>query len=322
VLRLASSWVWDCWVADDAERYHLFFLKASRALLDPERRHRRASIGHAVSSDLHTWQELPDALVAADAPAYDDLATWTGSVVRADDGSWRMFYTGLSQRDDGLRQRVVAARSDDLVVWERLPLVLEADPRWYEMLDRSIWYDQAWRDPWVFRDPDGDGWHMFLTGRAAATEPRGRRAPWEPRERGVVAHATSPDLETWQVRPPLSEPGGGFGQLEVPSVQVVDGRPVLVFSCLATEMSDARRASDGGGGIWAVPADSLTGPFDLSRATLLSDHRRYAGHLVQDRAGKWVLVAFQNVDDDGVFVGVVADPVPVGWAGDRLVVTE
>jgi len=26
VLRLADDWVWDSWVADDGERYHLFFL--------------------------------------------------------------------------------------------------------------------------------------------------------------------------------------------------------------------------------------------------------------------------------------------------------
>ena len=84
-------WVWDFWLADDGERFHLFFLKASRALLDPERRHRRASIGHAVSEDLRSWTELADALVADDAPAPDDLATWTGSVVRGPDGRWRMF---------------------------------------------------------------------------------------------------------------------------------------------------------------------------------------------------------------------------------------
>jgi len=42
----------DFWFADDGERYRLFFLRAPRALGDPELRHRRASLGHAVSTDL------------------------------------------------------------------------------------------------------------------------------------------------------------------------------------------------------------------------------------------------------------------------------
>ncbi len=33
VLALRDDWVWDSWVADDGENYHLFFLTAPRALL-------------------------------------------------------------------------------------------------------------------------------------------------------------------------------------------------------------------------------------------------------------------------------------------------
>ena len=39
MLRLAASWVWDFWFADDGDRYHLYFLYASRALRDPDARH-------------------------------------------------------------------------------------------------------------------------------------------------------------------------------------------------------------------------------------------------------------------------------------------
>jgi len=42
MLRLPDSWVWDFWFADTGEAYHVFFLRASRALKDPHRRHRRA----------------------------------------------------------------------------------------------------------------------------------------------------------------------------------------------------------------------------------------------------------------------------------------
>ena len=30
---------------------------------------------------------------------------------------------------------------------------MAADPRWYEKLG-GPWFDEAWRDPWVFADPD------------------------------------------------------------------------------------------------------------------------------------------------------------------------
>ena len=44
-LHLADHWLWDHWICDVGDRYHLFFLRASRALHDPERRHFRASMG-------------------------------------------------------------------------------------------------------------------------------------------------------------------------------------------------------------------------------------------------------------------------------------
>ena len=73
MFTLPDSWVWDFWFADDGERYHLFFLYASRALHDPHARHYRASIGHAVSTDLRNWERVADALVRiAEGAASDD----------------------------------------------------------------------------------------------------------------------------------------------------------------------------------------------------------------------------------------------------------
>jgi sucrose-6-phosphate hydrolase SacC (GH32 family) len=311
MLRLAASWVWDFWIADDGDRYHLFFLKASRALLDPDRRHWRATIGHATSTDLRTWTEHADAVIPDDSPAFDDLATWTGSVVREDGGRWRMFYTAVSRSEGGINQRISSVVSDDLFTWHREPgrQILEPDPRWYETAETRQWPDQAWRDPWVFREHGT--WHMLITARANHGDPDNR---------GVIGYASSPDLQTWTVQPPLSQPGAGFGHLEVLQTVRVEGRTVGVFSCLGSELSRNRSAEDPVGGVWAFPADSLTGPFRTEESYRITDERLYVGRLVEDRAGQWQLLAFRNLDEHGNWVGEITDPQPVAWVDGRLAI--
>src|SRR4029450_1112654 len=93
MLRLPGSWLWDFWLADDGDRYHLFFLFAPRALQDERRPPHRAPIGHPVSEALRNWVQVGDVVAASEPPAFDDMATWTGSVVRGDDRGGRV-YTG------------------------------------------------------------------------------------------------------------------------------------------------------------------------------------------------------------------------------------
>jgi beta-fructofuranosidase len=309
VLQLPSSWVWDYWLADDGEQYHLYFLKASRALLDPNRRHWRATVGHAISTDLREWTEVADALVPSDGPAFDDLATWTGSVVKAPDGTWRMYYTGVDRAHRGQVQRIGAASSKDLYTWERTGTepVTAPDGRWYELLSSGEWKDEAWRDPWVFADPDGNGWHMLITARSRHGESI---------QRGVVGHAWSRDLASWTVEPPLSTPGSGFGQLEVLQVEAVEGRPVLIFSCESAELAPGVHAEAHSGGIWAVNLDKLTGPIDITAAYRIHDESLYVGRLIQDRCGHWKMLAFRNHQADGTFGGFIVDPLHVSWGDD------
>ena len=135
-------------------------------------------------------------------------------------------------------------------------------------------------------------------------------------DRGIVGHATSPDLENWELKSPLSQPDAGFGQLEVLQVEEVNGRPVMLFSCLHTEMSQERRTAGQLGGVWSVPIDQVTGPFDITKAQRLTTEAAYSGRLVKDPTGRWVMLAFRHIDDGGSFVGEIADPVPVVWNED------
>ena len=77
-------------------------------------------------------------------------------MVRGDDGLWHLFYTGTNHAEDGLKQRIGHATSTDLHNWSRVGdgLALDIDER-YEDYAPGHWHDQAMRDPWVMRDPEG-----------------------------------------------------------------------------------------------------------------------------------------------------------------------
>jgi beta-fructofuranosidase len=305
VFDLHDDWVWDFWtIRDDATpaRHHLFFLHAPRTLGHPDLRHLNARVGHAVSTDLRGWTRLPDALSPQTPPAFDDLATWTGSAVRGPDGRWWLFTSGLSSQDGGLAQRFGAATSTDLHTWTRTDLVSEADPRWYAVRDYRG--ETHWRDPFVVAGPEG--WHLYLTAKASPES-------WpEPRGNGVVGHLTSPDLRTWTIHPPLGGPTGRFDQLEVISLAEVDGRWALLFSCLGREVVGG---AEGAGGVWSVPVDGPGAPVDLDRAVRLTSEDLYVGRVVDTDEGPRFL-AFENRGAQGGFTGGVVDPVPIAWRTD------
>jgi beta-fructofuranosidase len=304
-------WFWDSWPVADGDDRHLFYLQAPRSLGDPNDRHFNASIGHAVSPDWQSWTILPDALAAAPSPAWDDMAVWTGSVVRDDHGRWRLFYTAVSHRESGRVQRIGHAESDDLITWKRTSTepLLCADPRWYETLDRMDWREEAWRDPWVFRDPDGDGWHMLITARAL-TGPRFGR--------GVIGHARSADLDHWEVQPPFTDTAG-FGQMEVAQVKLIDGHAVLTFCCLAQDLSAERRQATPVVGMWSAPGESLLGPFDVAAARPFDDPSIYAGHLVDLVNGGPGLLGFADDRGHSTFDGAIPPPARIVLRTDGTV---
>jgi beta-fructofuranosidase len=302
MLQVAEHWIWDSWIADDGERFHLYFLKAPAALKDPALRHEAAFIGHASSTDLVDWQVHDDALKPGDHGLWDDLALWTGSVARGDDGTWRLYYTALNtSRGHGVRdQQIGLAESRDLHRWTRigdLPLVAP-DPRWYRTHEEGV--SETWRDPFVF-EHEGR-WHMLITARD----------PLAPRLKdGILGHATSEDMVTWELQPPLTAPAG-FGQLEVSQVRQVDGQWLLLFTCHPEEQSEDQRLAFGDFCTWMVPADSPLGPFDLARARpFTADPKLFAAPLVQARDGEWVFVGFRNTEPEGVLSFHIIDPLPL-----------
>ena len=311
-LSIRDKWVWDFWFAQDGTDYHIFYLQAPNTLQKEALRHWHVSVGHAVSSDLVHWTVLPDALSPATSDdAWDNNTTWTGSII-AHEGGWAMLYTGGKRAENSLIQRIGLALSDDLIHWRKYPAnpVLEADPRWYEELDKALWHDQAWRDPWVFWH---EGlFHAFITARGLEGEPSGR---------GVIGHAVSPDLQQWRCLPPIAHPGE-FGQMEVPQLVEIEGRWYLFF-CVGYEQFAVSRRSrqsvqDVIGTHYLVGNNPL-GPFEMIEDTfLLADAvgSYYAGKAIRNPDGEWVFMCSRSWTANGGFIGEIADPMPLKVLSD------
>lgn len=215
-------------------QYHLFYLRRVTEDSGAE----GCAWGHAVSRDLLAWEELPDAFAPGGPDEPDCGACWTGSVIEKD-GRFHAFYTGHAPGHPTRPQTVCRATSADLVFWEKDPAnpILLPDPQWYESSD--------WRDPFVFwNEAEGCYW-MVLTTRA--------RQPAAAPRRGCLALATSPDLERWEVQPPLWAPLSVHAP-ECPDLWEQRDRWRLLFSNGTTQL----RSAEGLRGPWQPALDPDT----------------------------------------------------------------
>ena len=304
MIVIDGFWVWDSWYVEHAGVVHAFYLKAPTSLGDPDLRHAHARIGHSVSRDLIGWTSLPDALGPGADGDFDDLAIWTGSIVRHE-GVWHLFYTGVEKRTRTRTQRIGHATSLDLMTWDRAAAtpVSVADDRWYSTAAAPPAFDEPWRDPWVWRSEADGLWHMLVTAR----EPEGHDAT-----HGSVGHCVSPDLFAWEVAAPLSSESG-FRQVEVMQVLEVDGRHVLVFCAAASDV--IAEGVPAVTGTYTAPADGELGPFHFDRAEPIHAPGIYAGRILRNPDGVPVLLGFVDSDSEGAFAGVICDPVPLRLTG-------
>ena len=312
-LRLPDKWVWDFWFARRDSEWHIFYLQAPRALGNSALRHHHASIGHAVSLDCRQWHVVDDAVQPGPPGSWDDLATWTGSVIEHE-GRWYMLYTGISKVEQGVIQRIGLATSDDLVHWSKHEAnpVLEADPRWYELLDLDRWRDQSWRDPYLFRLPEDDYFHVLITARSPSGPSDGA---------GVVAHARSHDFVNWEVLSPITEPGE-FAQIEVPQLIVDSEGCRILFSCHAEDHSNERVGRIGVrslGGTFVLSAKNFDGPYTAADQPVAASTAAlgvlYSGKVIDRGIGGLEFMAFGG-DNEIDFVGELTDPLPIESTSD------
>jgi hypothetical protein len=147
--------------------YHLFYIRHNDNLPPWAT---EIDFGHATSTDLYHWTQLPPVL-PLDPTGWDNFHVWAPHVVYWD-GLWWMFYTGLTDRP-GYRdtQRIGAAVSSDLMTWNRVV----AQPVWStQNAPAWAWWAPlspylACRDAFVMPHPSAPGqWLMYYTASPAS----------------------------------------------------------------------------------------------------------------------------------------------------------
>lgn len=146
--------------------YHLFFIRNNTSMNADST---ETDFGHAISTDLFHWTQLPIA-TAVDRGEWDNQHLWAPHVFRHD-GLWWMFYTGVSDWPGEFEgtQRTGLAVSADLGSWTRL-----VDPIFDGSRTSWAWWKPlspvpAFRDPFVMPDPAAPGhWLMYQTASYAA----------------------------------------------------------------------------------------------------------------------------------------------------------
>lgn len=265
-------------------------------------------IAHAVSTDAINWRRVSNALFIGDPGSWDDLMLWTMAVSPDphQPGRWRMFYTGLSRREQGGIQRLGMAVSDDLYHWRKAPVnwrdergphdppavlkareiagqqptscrhselspdsafPLEPDPEYYEATLDEGRHWVSFRDPYYYREGDR-GWLIMAA--------RTKTGPVVRRGCVGVMEETSPGR--FEPRPPLHHPGL-YDDIEVPNLIKIEDEYYLIGSL----REDAK--------IRYWHTHQIGAPWRSYHDNVLLAQGNYAGRLCQDEKG-WLVWNF------------------------------
>jgi len=155
----------ECSLIRRGSTFHLFYTRGVYgAPFDSTWR----DLGHAVSTDLVHWTDLP-AVLPYRPGKWDNFQIWAPAVFQKD-SLYYMFYTGVTQQLPVYdhHQRIGLATSTDLMNWTRLdqPVFECSQVPWAFCSPAPGPGD--FRDPYVMADPDSAGhWLMYYTTRPA-----------------------------------------------------------------------------------------------------------------------------------------------------------
>ena len=252
--------------------YHLFYLKDYRDW-DGKRGYGMGTPWfHLVTRDFVKFDDWGEAL-ARGTKDEQDLYVFTGSVIERD-GLFNIFYTGhnslLKEKQNLPMQGVMRATSSDLRTWtKKRDFLFLAPSDGYEPHD--------WRAPFVLWNEDAGEYWMLLAARKT-TGPS--------RNRGCVALAASPDLETWEVREPFWMPDEYFTH-ECPDLFRIGRWWYLVYSTFTERCVTHYRMSRSLNGPWLAPAnDTFDARAFYAAKTAGDGKRRYIFGWLPTRNGE------------------------------------
>ncbi len=223
--------LWDYWFIKQGDTHHLFHLQADPSNDSSKRYTDGVSIGHAVSKDYIHWTQLPTALKPGANGNWDDKNLWSGCVAEKD-GLFYLYYTGKNSAH-GMEniQKIGVAVSFDLQTWTKHPKnpILETDSQYYDIDNNlnAIGKIGAWRDPFVFKDPNSGKRYMTISSRI-----KGSNKEYN----ACVGLADSENMIDWNILPPIFSPGI-YDEIEVTRVIYHAGLYYLFFST-SVELDD------------------------------------------------------------------------------------
>jgi beta-fructofuranosidase len=270
-------YIWDNWILKDGANLHRYYLAASKEFT-PDERHENAYIRHAVSRDEgKTWKDLGAVLEPNADGDWPNLVVWSGSAIKYRD-EILLFVTGRS-KEDGLLQRIGLARSKDGHNFSDIKLILSPEEKFNYDISDEDGVIMAWRDPFVFLDPESDSYHMLF----AAKEKNGDII------KASIGHAIALDesLENWKLLEAL-DLSESFPQIEVPSLIYKDGDYYLFVSTQnhPLEKTNLKKEAE----FKYYKSNSLTGAWILEANLAKSD--LYAATVFELTPGEYYATAF------------------------------
>ena len=229
--------MWDTWLFQDGDDYHLFFLS-------------KGGLGRAVSKDIIHWKHLPKIENLAGEDDWDkDGMQKTGCTVKHNDKYYISY--GANAKPEGTPIGLLV--SDDLVNWKRV-----GEP----VLPIKAPYVSAWRDLssyWNNNKKEWDGYLFSMFGEEKLPS---------------IVHVTSKDYLNWTYHKPLyvsehyTRLNNGFVFLEVPDLLEIDGTHYIIFSSIRSRKQFTSGREDASG-TWYIKANKKEGPYEVTENPLL-----------------------------------------------------
>lgn len=212
--------IWDTWCISHEGKVHAFYLQRLREGSD-RTSHEADSIGHAVSTNLLDWIELPNVVEPGPPGSGEDMCLFTGCAYELE-GRCYLYYTMRDSRDGGRTQQIGLAISEDFMHFKKYEgnPVIVPDGKYYCTKDNPARYGIVdCRDLTVVKAPDREGFYGFYAARRPSEEmPRG----------AVIACVYSRDLVHWESLPPVFS-SDKYTIVEVPDVFYLEGKWYLTL---------------------------------------------------------------------------------------------